>query len=87
MGGSAVTVEIVYDLPRALSASKWQVDIARQIESNRGFPIQDIERELVGTTLYVRVETDLPNNGVENMLSDIEGHLPQAASHVETREV
>lgn len=82
-----MTVEIEYTAPLRLSAGGWQVDMAKQIESNRGFPIQKIERDIVGSTIIVRVETDLPSQAVENMLSDIEGHLPSGSQHVETREV
>lgn len=82
-----MTVEIEYSLPRSRVASDWQVSMAEQIESNRGFPIEGIERELTGTTLIVRVDTDLPSQAVENMLSDIEDNLESGSEHVETREV
>jgi len=82
-----MTVEIVYSLPKARSPSKWQVSMAEQIERNSEFSIQNIQRELNGTELILRVETGLPDTAVENMLSDIEDYLPATASHVETREV
>jgi len=82
-----MAVEIEYDLPRPRTASKWQISMAKQIESNRGFPIEDIERELRGTTLIVRVDTSLPSTAVDNMLSDIENYLETGAKHVKTREV
>lgn len=82
-----MTVEIEYSLPRPRVASDWQVSMSKQIEANRGFPIENIERELSGTTLTVRVETDLPDQAVENMLSDIEEYLAAGSEHVETREV
>lgn len=82
-----MTVEIEYSLPTSRIASGWQVDMARQIESNSEFPITDLEREIQGTTLILRVETTLPNQAVENMLSDIEEYLPAGSKHVETREV
>jgi hypothetical protein len=82
-----MTVEIEYSLPRSRAASDWQVSMAKQIEQNRGFPIDEIERELSGTTLIVRVETSLPSQAVENMLSDIEDYLETGSEHVETREV
>lgn len=82
-----MTVEIEYSLPRARAATDWQVSMAEQIESNRGFPIEGIERLLLGTTLIVRVDTTLPDSAVENMLSDIEDYLDPGAEHVETREV
>lgn len=82
-----MTVEMEYSLPQARIASDWQVSMARQIETNRGFPIEEIERELSGTTLIVRVETTLPSQAVENMLSDIEDYLETGSEHIETREV
>lgn len=83
-----MTVEVEYYCPFGVSdLGQWQVDIAKQIENNRGFPITEIERELSGTAFVVRVETTLPSTAVENMLSDIEDHLPATARHVETREV
>lgn len=82
-----MTVEIEYDLPRSRIGSEWQVDMARQIETNRGFPIANIERELSGSTLIVRVDTSLPSDAVDNMLSDIEDYLDTGSAHVETREV
>lgn len=82
-----MTVEIEYSLPTTQIGNNWQVDMAKQIESNRGFQIRDIERELHGTTFVLCVNTTLPNQAVENMLSDIEDYLPAGSSHVETREV
>lgn len=82
-----MTVEIEYSLPRPRVASDWQLSMAEQIESNRGSPIEGIERELSGTTLIVRVDTTLPSQAVENMLSDIEDYLNNGCEHVETREV
>lgn len=82
-----MTVEIEFSSPTSLTAGDWQVRMAEQIESNGNFPIQGIEREIAGGTLVVRVETDLPSQAVEGMLSDIESHLPSEAVHVETREV
>lgn len=84
-----MTVEIEYYCPHGVSdLGDWQVDMAEQIESNRGFPITDIERELEGSAFIVRVQTaTLPDSAVDNMLSDTEDHLPDTASHVETREV
>lgn len=82
-----MTVEVEYNLPRSQIASDWQVNMAEQIASNQGFPIENIERELRGTTLIVRVETSLPSTAVENMLSDIEDHLDTGSQHVETRDV
>ncbi|MBO4248416.1 hypothetical protein IL252_11380 [Halomicrobium sp. IBSBa] len=82
-----MTVEIEYSLPRPLAPSDWQVHMAEQIETNQGIPIEEITRTLRGHTLIVSVETTLPDEAVENMLSDIEDHLPQGCEHVETREV
>ncbi len=82
-----MTVEIEYSLPRPRVAGKWQVSMAAQIEQNQGFPIEEIEREFSGTTLIIRVETHLPSEAVDNMLSDIEDYLETASEHVETREV
>jgi hypothetical protein len=83
-----MTVEIEYDLGATVvnGLGEWQVKMAKQIESNRSFPITDIERELAGSAFIVRVETEtLPSQTVENMLSDIEDYLPDTATHVETR--
>lgn len=83
-----MTVEIEYRCPTPLKGlGQWQVDMVKQIETNRNFPIQDIERKLSGSSFIVRVDTSLPNKAVENMLSDIEEYLPSNAQHVETREV
>lgn len=82
-----MVVEIEYSLPRPRTASDWQVSMAEQIEANRGFPIENINREMVGTTLIVRVDTTLPSTAVDNMLSDIEDYLGTGSKHVETREV
>lgn len=83
-----MTVESEYHIPQQMSGmGQWQVDMAKQIETNQGFPITGIKRELSGDTLFVRVETDLPSQAVENMLSDIADHLPAGAKHLETREV
>jgi hypothetical protein len=82
-----MTVEIEWSAPQTLTAVDWQISMAKQIEENRGFPIEEIEREFTGCTLIVRVETDLPSQAVEGMLSDIEEHLPNGSQHVETREV
>jgi hypothetical protein len=83
-----MTVEVEYYVPfGADTLGQWQLDMAKQIENNRGFPISDITRELSGSTFIVRVETDLPDQAVDNMLSDIEEYLPSTASHVGTREV
>lgn len=82
-----MTVEVEYSLPRPRIASQWQVSMTEQIEENRGFPIEEIERELSGTRLIIRVQTDLPNQAVENMLPDIEEYLENGSEHVETREV
>lgn len=82
-----MTVEIEFVILRRIGLGDWQVQMAKQIESNHGFPINDIDRELSGGTFIVRVETTLPNQAVENMLWDIEEYLPSTASHVETREI
>lgn len=82
-----MTVEIEYTMPSSRNVGRWQVSMAEQIEANRGFPLKDIERELRGDRLIVRVETTLPDTAVENMLSDIEDHLGAGSEHVETREV
>lgn len=82
-----MTVEIEFSLPNTRVAGHWEVEMSKQIESNRGFPISDIERELQGTTLFVRIETTLPDTAVENMVSDIENHIPAGSNHVETREL
>lgn len=83
-----MVVEVEYTCPvPPAGLGAWQVDMATQIETNRGFPIEEIDRVLQGTTFIVRVDTSLPSDAVDNMLSDIEEHLPATASHVETREV
>lgn len=82
-----MTVEIEYSVPTKVTVGEWQVRMAEQIESNSNFPIKEIEREFNGGTLIVRVDTSLPSQAVEGMLSDIENHLPNGAAHVETREV
>lgn len=82
-----MTVEVKYNLQTTQVASGWQVAMAEQIESNRGFPINSIERELSGTMLTVRVDTSLPSTAVEDMLSDIEDYVPAGSQHIETREV
>lgn len=82
-----MTVEIIYSLPRPRVSSDWQVNMSEQIESNRGFLIKDIERELRGTTLVVRVDTTLSSDAVDNMLSDIEAYLETGSKHIETKEV
>lgn len=83
-----MTVKIEYYCPHGVTGlGQWQVSMAEQIEANRGFPIEDIGRQLRDNTLIVSVETSLPNSAVENTLSDIEDHLPATATHVETREV
>lgn len=83
-----MTVEIEYwssQMPDSLG--DWQLNMAKQIESNRGFSLTDIERELRGEKFIMRVEADLSSQEIEDMLSDIEDHLPAGAEHVETREV
>lgn len=82
-----MTVEIEYDNVLVDKANLNQLKMAEQIESNRGFPISDITRVIRGNTFIVRVETNLPNSAVDNMLSDIEEYLNAEANHVETREV
>jgi len=82
-----MTVEIEYERVDAQTFQWQQLDMAKQIQENRGFPIQDITRILSGDTAIIRAETDLPAPAVENMLSDIEEHLNPEARHVETREV
>lgn len=92
-----MTVEIVYDLENTAvnDLGRWSLKMAEKVEANRGFPITDISRELTEEeidgfsvpVLIVSVETTLPNQAVENILSDIEAHLPDTAEHVETREV
>lgn len=83
-----MTVEVEYSIPQGLTGlGEWQVRMAKQIETNRGFPITDIERELSSETFVVRVETTLPSTAVENMLSDIDEYMPPNADHVQTREV
>lgn len=82
-----MTVEIEYSLRTTRIASNWQVDMAEQIQANRGFPIENIKRRVEGTTLVVSVETTLPDSAVENMLSDIKDHLTAGSQHIETREV
>lgn len=82
-----MTVEIEYNVPDPpADMGAWQVKMSEQIERNRGYPIKEIGRELSGPTFIVSVETTLPDSAVENMLSDIEDHLPATATHVETRE-
>lgn len=81
-------IEIEYNAPfRPMDLGDWQLRMAKQIESNRGVPISDISREIVGTTLFVRVDSSLPSQAVENILSDIEDYLPKGSTHIETREV
>lgn len=82
-----MTVEIIYSIPQTRVAGDWQLSMAKQVEENRGYPINNIERVLSGTTLVIRVETDLPSQAVDNMLSDIEDYLAAGSEHVETREV
>lgn len=82
-----MTVEVEYSLPRSRNATDWQVSMSEQIEENEGFPIEEITRELSGTSLIVSVETTLPSQSVENMLSDIEDYLEAGSEHVETRSV
>jgi len=82
-----MTVEIEYSLSNSRVAGRWQYSMAKQIESNRGFPIESIKREIRGTTLIVSVDTTLPDSAVDNMLSDIEDYLPAGSEHIETREV
>lgn len=98
-----MTIQVIYNIEQtAATPGSWEVDMAKQIESNRGFPISEIYRrmtwaeeldplpsELNGDerVLVVEVDTSLPSHAVDNMLSDIEEHLPFDASHVETREV
>lgn len=82
-----MTVEIEYSLPSPRTASDWQKLMAKQIEENEDFPIANIERELSGTTFIVRVETNLPSQAVESMLSDIEEYLDAGSEHLETCEV
>lgn len=83
-----MTVEIEYRTPRTLgAASDWQVQMAEQIQTNHNFPIEEIQRVVSGTTVIARVETDLPSQAVEKMLSDIEDHIPAGSEHVETREI
>jgi len=82
-----MTVIVEYQLPTLRQAGEWQISMAEQIETNRGFSMSDIKRELSGTTLIVRVDTTLPNQAVENMLSDIEDYLPAGSQHIETREI
>lgn len=82
-----MTAEIEYSLPRPRVASNWQVAMSERIEKNHGVPIKNIERELHGSRFVVRVDANLPNSAVENMLSDIEEYLPDTANHTETRQV
>jgi hypothetical protein len=82
-----MTVEIEYEYVRDDMIVRTQLDMAKQIEENRGFPIKDIERIYGQGQLIVRVKTSLPSTEVENMLSDIEQHLNDEAEYVETREV
>lgn len=82
-----MTVEIEYRNVNPTKIRLSSLRMAEQIESNRGFPIEGIIREVRGTTLVVGVETSLPSQAVDNMLSDIEDHLNPEAEHVETREV
>lgn len=82
-----MTVEVVYELPRPRVQTDWQTKMAQQIEENRGFPVQNIKRELHGTRFVIRVETNLPDAAVENMLGDIEPYLEPRSEHLVTREV
>lgn len=82
-----MTVEVEYKRVDEQTFRWQQLDMARQIENNRGFPIEDITRIFQGETLIVRVKTNLPDSAIDNMLSDIEDHLNSEAHHVETREV
>lgn len=83
-----MTVEIEFSVPANISGlGRWQVEMAKQIETTRNFPVEDLERQLDGDQLVVSVETSLPNQAVENMVSDIEDHLPKNSTHIETREV
>lgn len=83
-----MTVEVEYRTPWPVGpASDWQVQMAKQIEENRGYPLESIEREVSGSTVIVSVETTLPDSAVQNMLSDIEDYLPSGSTHVETREI
>jgi ribosomal protein L20A (L18A) len=82
-----MTVKILYRNVDAATARLNQLQMAKQIESNRGFPISDVTRRVEGNRFTVEVETDLPSQAVENMLSDIGGNLNPEAEHVETREV
>lgn len=82
-----MTVELEFSNPSAIAAGDWQVSMAKQIEANRGFPLESIERVVSGGTLIVRVETTLPDAAVDGIVStDVPDHLPNS-SHVETREV
>lgn len=85
-----MTVEIEYSNPTTLGLGEWQVAMAEEMMSNvpEQAPIsslRDIEREVVGSTLVVRVPGD-ENVPVDALRNVIESSLP-AAAHVETRTV
>jgi len=82
-----MTVEIEFKRVDSRKARLSELQMARQIEENERFPIQDISRRIKGQNMIVEVETTLPSEAVDNMLSDIEDHLNDDAEHVETREV
>lgn len=82
-----MTVEIEYRNVEPRKAQLAQLKIAEEIEENHNFPIEGIERVVNGNRFVVRVETSLPSQSVNGMLSDIMGHLNPEAEHVETREI
>jgi len=80
-----VTVEIEYERVDRQTFELSQLDMARQIASNRAFQMQDIERVYSGRTLIVRVEADLQSSVVDDILLDIGEHMNDEATYVETR--
>lgn len=82
-----MTVEITFQNVDPVRVARVQVRMSKQIEEQENFPIVDITRHIRGNTLILEVETDLPSQAVDNIVTK---HVPEwlndDAEHVETRE-
>jgi len=82
-----MNIESEYSRLAGRAASRWQVQMAKQMADNHGFPIEAIERELNGSTFILRIDETLSSTELQNILSDIEDYIPANSVHVETREI
>lgn len=82
-------MEIEYSNPVALTAGAWQVGLAEEAVAGASAEsalsaITDIEREVRGGTLVVRLPDGESDATVQAVRTAIESRLP-TATHVETR--